>query len=68
MLVMGDMNGHIGLLGEKENANGKLLREACEKMNLEILHETMAEGRITWQHKDMKSAIDYVLANEKARE
>ena len=26
ILVMGDMNGHIGLLGERENANEKLLR------------------------------------------
>ena len=68
VLVMGDMNGHIGLLGEEQNVNGKLLREACEKMNLEILNETIAEGRITWQRKGMKSAIDYMLANENARE
>ena len=27
ILVVGDMNGHIGLLGENENGNGKLLRE-----------------------------------------
>ena len=68
VLVMGDMNGHIGLLGEEENMNGRLLREACESMNLEILNETIADGRITWQRKDMRSAIDYVLANESTRE
>ena len=49
ILVVGDMNGHIGLLGEGENANGKLLREKSEEMNLEILNATLADEKITWQ-------------------
>ena len=49
VVVLGDMNGHIGLLGEEENRNGKMLREASERMNLEILNETIARGRVTWQ-------------------
>ena len=68
VLVIGDMNGHIGLLGERINGNGRLLREACEELNLEILNETMAEGRVTWRKRGQQSAIDYILVNEKARE
>ena len=68
VIVLGDMNGHIGLLGEEENGNGKMLREVSERMNLEILNETIARGRVTWQARGQKSAIDYVLANEQARE
>ena len=36
-------------------------------MRLEILTETIADGRITWQSRDNKSAIDYVQASTKAR-
>ena len=68
VLIMGDMNGHIGILGEEENRNGELLREVCENMSLEILNETIAEGKVTWRGRESKSAIDYVLVNENARE
>ena len=67
IVVVGDMNGHMGLLGESENGNGKLLREKCEEMKLEILNETLAEGKITWQRRELQSAIDYVLVNGNAR-
>ena len=66
-MVVGDMNGHIGLLGESENGNGKLLREKCAKMKLGILNETLAEGKFTWQRREQQSAIDYVLVNGNAR-
>ena len=68
ILIVGDMNGHIGLLGEGMNDNGRLLREVCKEMNLEILNETIAEGKITWRSRGQKSAIDYALLNGKARE
>ena len=67
-LVVGDMNGHIGLLGERMNANGRMLREVCEDLSLEILNETIAEERVTWCRHGQQSAIDYVLTNECARE
>ena len=67
IIIMGDMNAHIGVLGESQNNNGDLLREACESMSLEILNETIAEGRVTWNGRECKSAIDYVLTNESAR-
>ena len=50
------------------NANGELLRGFCEEMQLEILNETIADGRITWQGRDSQSAIDYILSNAEARE
>ena len=40
VLVAGDMNGHIGLLGKHMNFNGSLLRDTCEGENLESLNET----------------------------
>ena len=67
IIIMGDMNGHIGILGERTNGNGELLRGFCEEMRLEILNETIADGRITWQSRDNKSAIDYMLASTEAR-
>ena len=68
IIIMGDMNGHIGILGEQMNANGELLRKFCEDMQVEILNETIASGRVTWQSRDSVSAIDYMLANVEARE
>ena len=68
IIVVGDMNGHVGILGEEVNRNGMLLRDACDNMSLEMLNETIAEGRVTWQGREHRSAIDYVLVNENARE
>ena len=48
IIIVGDMNGHIGLLGEGVNENGRLLREVCEEMNLKILNKTIAENNVTW--------------------
>ena len=36
-------------------------------MSLEILNETIAEGKVTWNGRECISAIDYVLTNESAR-
>ena len=67
-IIMGDMNAHIGILGEKINCNGKKLIEFSEKENLEILNTTIAKGKVTWASGNNKSAIDYVLCNEKGRD
>ena len=40
IIIMGDMNGHIGVLGERVNGNGELLREFCDETQFEILNET----------------------------
>ena len=68
VLIVGDMNAHIGLLGEHMNFNGSLLRETCEGENLEILNETIAEGKITWCRGEQQSAVDYALVNALERE
>ena len=36
VLVMGDMNEHIELFGERTNENGSLIREACQELRLEF--------------------------------
>ena len=55
---MGDMNGHIGVLGEDVNGNGQLLLDFAEANELEILNVTMAEGRVTWCGRESESGID----------
>lgn len=67
VIVMGDMNGHISILGEEINRNGTLLLEFVEEYDSEILNLTIAEGRVTWAERGRESAIDYILVNEKAR-
>ena len=68
VMVMGDMNAHLGMLGEQMNGNGEMLADFIDEMNLENLNETLAEGRVTWSARDQTSAIDYVLVNGRMRE
>ena len=44
VIIMGDMNAHIGILGEQVNRNGEMLNEFVNEMDLENLNETLAEG------------------------
>ena len=66
VLIMGDMNGHIGILGEKIDKNGELLLAFTEENYLEIGNITMAKGKVTWSRKGgkEKSAIDFILMND----
>ncbi len=68
IVIMGDMNGHIGILSEDVNGNGQKLLDFAEQMRMEILNVTIAEGKTTWSVRDQVSAIDYILVNENARE
>ena len=68
VIVVGDMNGHTGILGERSNCNGNRLLDFAEVTDLEILNHTNAEGRVTWSNGNIESAIDYILVNKKARE
>ena len=63
---MGDMNAHIGILGEKINRNGELLLAFTEENDLEIGNITMAKGKVTWSRKGgkEKSAIDFIIMND----
>ena len=68
IIIVGDMNGHTGILGEKVNRNGERLLEFAEINGFEILNHTIADGKITWVGNSFESAIDYILVNEQARE
>ena len=67
VLIMGDMNGHIGILNERVNANGERLLKFMDEADVENLNVTMADGKVTWRARENESAIDFVLANEGAR-
>ena len=68
MIVMGDMNAHVGILGEQVNRNVETLGEFVDEMDLENLNETLAEGRVTWCARNQESAIDYMLVSGRMRE
>ena len=70
ILIMGDMNAHIGILGEKIDKNGEALISFAEENDLEIGNLTKTVGKITWRRPGgkEKSAIDYILFNKKCSE
>ena len=63
VLIMGDFNGHTGVLGERVNKNGEMLMNFAEGAHMEVLNHTIAVGKITWQNRLFESAIDYFLVN-----
>ena len=69
VIVMGDMNAHIGILGERVDKQGELLLKLADERDLEIANVTRAAGEVTWErpNNEEKSAIDYILLNDKAR-
>lgn len=69
--IIGDLNAHIGILGENVDRAGEELMNFCEANELLILnlsHKT--EGEVTWSRGSLnqQSAIDYFLCNYKAEE
>ena len=66
-LVLGDFNGHIGILGhQKENQHGKLVLNWIEEDGLTLLNlDDKCEGVYTWSRGNQKSVIDYALVNRK---
>ena len=67
IVVMGDMSGHVGVLGEPVNKNGELLNEFVFENELENLNVTMTRGKETQSSKENCSAIDYILVKANAR-
>lgn len=55
--VMGDMNGHRGVFGEKMYQNRELLDEFVHEINLENLHVTLAEGRVMWTAREFLLSV-----------
>ena len=68
ILIVEDMNEHIGLLGEEPNEIGQLLIDFTEDMRHENLNVTIGDGRVTWNAGGHMAAIDFMLVNERARE
>ena len=68
ILIVGDMNGHIGLLGEEVNENGQLLINFTEEKKLENLNVTIGDGMVIWNAGGHSSAIDFMLVNERTKE
>ena len=50
------------------NEHVNLESAACDEWNMEILNKTIADGNVTWQNKEQKSAIYYVLVKKRVRE
>ena len=67
VIVMGDMNAHVGILGEQMNRNRVMLDGFVNERDLENLNETLAEGRVAWCARNQESAIDYILVNGRMR-
>ena len=49
VVIMGDMNGHIGILNERVNTNGERLLKFMDEADVENLNVTMADGKVTWR-------------------
>ncbi len=55
VIVMGDMNGHVGVLGKVVNRNSNLLLEFVEENSLEIVNVTLPDGRVTYGPTEYRS-------------
>ncbi|KAG0711800.1 hypothetical protein GWK47_019838 [Chionoecetes opilio] len=62
-VIMGDMNGHIGLMEERVNRNGEMLLDFAEMSGCRIKNWEL-ENPATWRDRNNESAIDYILVNE----
>ena len=60
------MNGHTGILGERNNNNGNRLLSFAEATEHEILNHTIAEKKGNMGTSE--SMIDYIMVNKKAGE
>lgn len=67
LLIIGDFNGHLQNLGyQREDKNGKIVREWAAKYNLVLLNEDeKCEGQKTWERGEQYSTIDMALVDEK---
>lgn len=65
-LFLGDFNGHTGFLGTQDvNINGERVLNWIENKNLILLNgDPNCSGEITWESRDMKSAIDFIMMNQ----
>ncbi|KAL3181083.1 hypothetical protein MRX96_037139 [Rhipicephalus microplus] len=64
VLILGDFNGHISKLDGYTDANGILLTQLAEQLQLEF-HNTASccDGQTTWCAQGSGTSIDYALAS-----
>ena len=67
LVLLGDFSAHVGFIGPQNiNRNGNLVLDVMETYNLSLLNaDPNCSGTITWKQSDRKSAIDFVLVNQK---
>ncbi|CAL4059364.1 unnamed protein product, partial [Meganyctiphanes norvegica] len=60
-------NAHIGLLGAQTiDRNGRMILKWLNEYNLTMLNlDDRCEGTTTWEARDQKSTVDFVLVNQK---
>jgi len=62
-IILGDLNGHIGLMEETVNRNGQLILDFIGDTGMRIKNWEL-ENPVTWRDRRSESAIDYVIVNE----
>lgn len=67
LIILGDFNGHTGIIGHQSvNINGKIVLDFVTEQGLIMLNaDEKCTGIYTWSQRELKSAIDFVLVNEK---
>ncbi|KAH8028352.1 hypothetical protein HPB51_016175 [Rhipicephalus microplus] len=64
LIVIGDFNGHLSELDGHLDANGKLLLQLSEDLDLVIMNlESQWEGQFTWCARGSATNIDYALVS-----
>uniref|UniRef100_L7LU83 Putative tick transposon n=1 Tax=Rhipicephalus pulchellus TaxID=72859 RepID=L7LU83_RHIPC len=64
VLILGDFNGHISELDGYTDANGSLLMQLAERLQLDIANlDPRCEGKYTWCARGSATSIDYVLVS-----
>ncbi|CAL4065751.1 unnamed protein product [Meganyctiphanes norvegica] len=67
LVVLGDFNAHIGLLGAKTiDRTGRMIVKRPNEYNLTMLNlDDRCEGTTIWEAREQKSTVDFVLVSQK---
>jgi len=70
VVLMGDFNGHLGLLGtQQEDENGRRVKKIAKDHNLSIMNlDDKCDGQTTWIRADQRSCIGFILIDAKMME
>ena len=70
LLLIGDFNAHIGIVGKQGiNTNGHLVLDMMERHNLILLNADInCDGETTWNRGLQNSAIDFYFCNHEMYE